>query len=127
MGVSVGVSDGYWVGVSVGTVGVNVGVTAGSQGAAVTASMSWSYSVSDVVVYDTSDFADYRFRLQHQIDETKAVGSNTYLHTPGASWRVGDFWFLNPHEIYQAQYAKYSWWWWWHWTSPEIHLFPAYV
>jgi len=37
-------------------------------------SYAWSYSISDVVVTTTSDYANNMVTIHHDIDETKNVG-----------------------------------------------------
>jgi hypothetical protein len=104
------------------TISVNIGVTAGSEGAAVTASMSWSYSASDVEVLDSSDFYVELFKLRHEINEGANVGKYTYLHRPGLCIRTLNEGFVNLDEWYRAQWANKHWYGWTHWTSPWVEL-----
>ncbi len=69
------------------TVGVSIGVSAGEGGAQVSASQSWSYTISDVVVHDQSDYSQELAKWWHDVNEGKAVGSDTYQIEPGATIR----------------------------------------
>jgi hypothetical protein len=93
------------------SVGVSVGVTAGADGASVNASISWSYTITDVPVYDQSDFSQELAKWWHNIDESKGVGSNTYMAEPGACVRVPSGhtpynYSYRMKEHYGAKYAK---------------------
>lgn len=70
------------------TAGVSVGVVMGESGAMVTASVSWSYSVSDVQVIDEGDFSQQLARWRHNVDPDKNVGKYTYIAEPGLCVRV---------------------------------------
>ena len=104
------------------SVSVNVGVSAGTSGAAVTASMGWSYSLPDVQVYDSSDFSALRFELKHEINESAAVGSSTYLHIPGASYRLSAEKLFDTEQYYRAQWANKHWYGWTHITTSWITI-----
>lgn len=67
------------------TVGVNLSV---STDGVVSAGVSWSYSVGDVVVNDRTNYGTKEFHVKHDVNETKPVGSNTYTVKPGKVVRV---------------------------------------
>lgn len=90
------------------TVTVSVGVTAGTDGAQVSASQSWSYTIPDVVVYDQSDYSQELAKWWHNVDEGKAVGSNTYQIEPGATVRVPDGNPMDWREHYGVKYGKFN-------------------
>ncbi|MEO0248155.1 MAG: hypothetical protein ABIN58_01175 [candidate division WOR-3 bacterium] len=97
---------------------IDVGVQAGQDGAAVSASMSWGYSVSDVVVQDSSNFSTELFYLQHLIDQSKTVGQYTYLHKPGLTYRLNNGELSELRQQYRAKFAKPVMYWWDTWTGP---------
>ncbi len=67
------------------TVGVNIGVN--SDGV-VSAGVSWSYSISDVIVVDSTNYGTREFSLNHELDIGKSVAKNTYTVKPGKVVRV---------------------------------------
>ncbi len=82
------------------TVGVSLSAAAGPEGPSVGFSVSWSYTVSDVRIYDLSDFSIHRAYWQHDIDKTANVAIYTYLAKPGFvvktkqnSWSFVDGWY----------------------------------
>ena len=105
------------------TVGVSIGISVGEEGAQVSASQSWSYTIPDVQVYDESDYSQELAKWIHSIAPDKAVGMDAYQIEPGATLRFPQWedgakvW----REHYGAVYAKPpSWWepgWYWHYTD----------
>ena len=94
------------------TVGVSVGVTAGEEGASVSSSLTWSYTISDVVVHDESDYDLELAKWHHDVNEGASVGSNTYQIEPGACIRVPNGNSMNWKEHYGIKYGRYYWFWW---------------
>lgn len=109
------------------TISFNVGITAGSQGAAITASMGGSYTVSDVRVQDSSDFYAERFQLKHLFNPCSDVGHFTYLHEPIFCFRCTDGWSPYIGEEFRTQWAKYDRWGWHYWTSPRVYADDMHV
>ncbi|HEX5753996.1 MAG TPA: hypothetical protein VFZ09_47880, partial [Archangium sp.] len=70
------------------SVGVSVGTSAGYDGASVNASMSWSYTTSDVMINDQGDTSQARAQWYHNVNENQNVGKATYVVKPGATMRV---------------------------------------
>ncbi|MCU0755506.1 MAG: hypothetical protein MUE46_10350 [Xanthomonadales bacterium] len=70
---------------------------------------SWSYSRSDIEIFDFSDFSRHLVKWDHSIDKTKAVGRNNVLLEPGAILRVGHG-RVRPwnslNETYQATFHR---------------------
>lgn len=77
------------IGTSTITVGLSVSVQGDRDGISpgVSLYVEWSYSTPDVIVLDQSDFSQMKAAWWHDIDETKFVGSYTYLSEPGAIFR----------------------------------------
>ncbi|WP_297073749.1 hypothetical protein [Thermococcus sp.] len=107
------------------TVGVSIGVSVGDDGAQVSASQSWSYTIPDVQVYDESDYSQELAKWVHKIAPDKAVGMATYQIEPGATLRFRE-WDVGAkvwREHYGVLYAKPpSWWeprWYWHYTGED--------
>ncbi|WP_297437744.1 hypothetical protein [Thermococcus sp.] len=73
------------------TVGVSIGVSAGEDGATISASQSWSYTIPDVFVHDQSDYSQELAKWWHDVAEDKAVGSDTYQIEPGATLRFPEY------------------------------------
>ncbi|MDV3103949.1 hypothetical protein [Thermococcus waiotapuensis] len=72
-----------------GTSTVTVSVSASvADSPEVSAGMSWSYSISDVVVHDLSSFSRELASWWHDIDEGKFVGKDSFRIQPGALIRV---------------------------------------
>lgn len=95
------------------TVGVTLGVTVSSDNSAtITVSLSWSYTVPDVIIHDRSDFNQELAKWWHDIDETKPVGSNTYMIEPGAVIRVLNNNVASRVEHYGVKYGHQVLWWW---------------
>ncbi len=92
------------------TVGVSIGVSAGEDGAQVSVSQSWSYTIPDVRVYDESDYSQELAKWRHDIAEDKAVGSNTYQIEPGATLRFPQNSLHRWKEHYGVKYGKPKWW-----------------
>gem|GEM_PF-2287602 len=90
------------------TVSVSIGVSAGEGGAQVSASHSWSYTISDVVVHDQSDYSQELAKWWHDVNEGKAVGSDTYQIEPGATIRVSNGDPMDWREHYGVRYGKYT-------------------
>ncbi|MDR0523240.1 MAG: hypothetical protein LBG62_02305 [Candidatus Methanoplasma sp.] len=71
------------------TVGVSVGASVATGGTgSISLTGSWQYSVSDVMVIDQSNFGTNSFSTWHNVDETKSVGSATYVIEPGKVTKV---------------------------------------
>jgi hypothetical protein len=106
------------------SVGVSIGVNFGDKGAAVSASDSWSYSISDVVVHDQSDYYTGLASWWHDIDQTKTVGSSSYQIKPGLIYRCGNGQMTTIRQRYQAQYGTPIGWPlpWKYWKSPVVIL-----
>ncbi len=97
------------------TVGVTIGASvSSSEGGSntVTVNLSWSYTVSDVIIHDMSDFYQELAKWWHDIDETKFVGSNTYMIEPGAVVRVPNNNIASRIEHYGVKYGHQVLWWW---------------
>lgn len=92
------------------TVGVSVGVSAGDDGAQVSASQSWSYTIPDVVVHDESDYSQELAKWWHDVAEDKAVGRDTYQIEPGATLRFPQNSLHRWKEHYGVKYGKPKWW-----------------
>jgi hypothetical protein len=69
------------VGQTTATVSLTAG--AGPTGPSVGFGVAWSYTVSDVTVYDTSDFSQHTANWHHDINEHGNPGMYTYLSRPG--------------------------------------------
>jgi hypothetical protein len=100
---------------------VTIGVSAGDKGAQVSASQSWSYTISDVVVKDQSDFSQELAKWWHDVAEDKAVGENTYMIEPGATLRFPESESREWREHYGVRYEHPPEWWepGWYWHSFE--------
>jgi hypothetical protein len=94
------------------TVSVSIGVSAGENGAQVSASQSWSYTIQDVFVHDQSDYSKELAKWWHDVDEGKAVGSDTYQIEPGATIRVPNGATMDWKEHYGVRYGKWNILWW---------------
>jgi hypothetical protein len=70
---------------TIGTSTVGVSITAGFSGLdpTLTVTLSWYYSVSDVVIRDRSDILNNRVDWWHDINENANVGSYVYYMKPG--------------------------------------------
>jgi hypothetical protein len=105
------------------SVGVSVGVTAGTDGASVSEELSWSYSISDVVVADQSDFDTELAKWRHNVNEGANVGRNTYLAEPGACVRVPQSGARSWKEHYGVKYGKPVLWWWEYTTEGWVEFY----
>lgn len=88
------------------TVGVSIGVSAGEDGAAVSASQSWSYTIPDVFVHDQSDYSQELAKWWHDVAEDKSVGSDTYQIEPGATLRFPESGSKEWREHYGIKYGR---------------------
>jgi len=68
-------------------------------------SCGYSYSGSDVTVYDTSDYSEYRIEWTHGMTFTGNPAKYTYLATPAFSVRTTQDW---PARV-QGQYSITFW------------------
>ncbi|ANF22644.1 hypothetical protein [Thermococcus piezophilus] len=109
------------------TVGVSIGVSAGEDGASISASLSWSYTLPDVVVYDQSDYYLELAKWWHNVDEGAPVGSSTYQIEPGATIRVPQGSPMDWVEHYGAKYGKKTLFWWDYTTEGyvEFHIYSG--
>jgi len=102
-----------------------IGVAAGEQGAAVTASMSRTYVVKDIEVYDESDFSLQLAKWWHNVNEQKDAGYYTCTIDPGVTIRTPPT-VAYTESFYQVQYMQPNWFWGWIipdiWKSPEIYI-----
>lgn len=94
----------------VSTVTVSIDANASQGGGSIGFGTSWTYSVSDVVVHDESDYSQNLAYWWHDIDEDQSVGQYTYKSEPGFvekttqdSWSYVDGWF-------KVQFARPNWW-----------------
>jgi len=92
------------------------------MGAQVSASRSWSYTISDVVVHDQSDYSQELERWWHDVNEGKAVGSNTYQIEPGATVRVPNGNSVDWQEHYGIKYGKFNGLWWTYTTEGLVEF-----
>ena len=99
------------------TVGLNWNVTytvsTGGVGIEYTqgCSESWTYNMQDVSVYDNSDYSLEFFSIWNDIDQDKAVGSNTYTAKPGQIIRTvktTDNGSLDLNENYGAGFCTWG-------------------
>lgn len=103
------------------TASVNVGISAGTDGAGVTASVGYSYSIQDAPVYYQGDAGQQFCKWRHNVDENKDVGSNTYSAQPGISVRVPQSDGLKIDEQYQVMWGYYFLWWWQVWCTHTVN------
>lgn len=86
------------------TVGVSLGVN--SEGV-VSAGVSWSYTVSDVIVRDSTNYGTNEFCIRHDLNKDSMVSSNTYTVKPGkvvqvscnGSNKTGDYDAIDCYEV----------------------------
>lgn len=80
------------------TASVSIGVTSGVNGATVTSSQSWSYSIPDVVVHDHSDFSTDVASWDHDITNVNSgSATNTFIAKPGATIKT-----LQSNQYYKV-------------------------
>jgi len=70
------------------TVTYNIGVEAGTEGAAVTAGISKSYTIADIDVHDQSDFSTELAKWWHDVNENTVGWDKVITIKPGAVFRV---------------------------------------
>ena len=104
------------------TVSVSIGVSAGEDGAQVSASQSWGYTISDVVVHDQSDYSQELAKWWHDVNEGKAVGSDTYQIEPGATVRVPNGNSMDWREHYGIRYGRFNGLWWTYTTEGWVEF-----
>ena len=107
------------------TVTVSLSASAGPQGPSAGYGTSWSYSVSDVVVKDLSDYSEHRAYWWHDIDEKKDVGKYTYQSKPGFVVKTKQDHLSLVNAWYEVQWAQPPWWPWLDWKplkSDVIYL-----
>ncbi len=114
-------------GINTVTVGLSVSIQGDRDGVSpgVTLSVSWSYSIPDVVVHDQSDFSLMKAAWWHDINEAAYVGSNTYLAQPGAIIRLPEHGTYSWYTETIGQWAhKVCTWIFCHW---ELSGYYGYV
>ncbi len=106
------------------TVSVSIGVVAGEQGAAVTASQTWSYSIPDVAVHDHSDFSTDIAHWEHEItNENSGSAKNTYTGKPGAVVRTAQSnQYYKVYTRHDVRYRDPGFIWDDVWTAPWINF-----
>ena len=70
------------------TIGFNIGVEAGTSGAAVTAGISVSYTISDINVHDETDFSKQQAKWWHDTNEGTIGWDKVITIKPAAVFRV---------------------------------------
>ncbi|NIQ07859.1 MAG: hypothetical protein GWO20_19715 [Candidatus Korarchaeota archaeon] len=93
------------------TTTVRLSAEAGPSGPSAGYSTSWSYSISDVVVKDRSDFAENRAYWIHDLEKNTYVAKNTYLSKPGFVVEAEEYYSSLVDAWYDVQFRKPRWWW----------------
>jgi len=70
------------------TVTYNIGIEAGTNGAAVTAGISQSYTITDINVHDQSDFSKELAKWWHDVNEDTVGWDKVTTLKPGVVFRV---------------------------------------
>jgi hypothetical protein len=88
------------------TYSVTLGTTAGTNGAAVTASQTWSYPIQDITVEDSSSWSDERFQVRHHYATDCNLSNWTSLLKPGLNIR-----YPQPYgSLILEDHWRCQWW-----------------
>lgn len=102
------------------SVGITVGVYGGQGGVGVTATLSWSYIIPDVIIHDQSDYSLELAKWWHDIPEDKWAGENVYQIEPGSVVRIIQGKSTSWLEHYGVKYGHlvdYGYFWMWKFTN----------
>ena len=83
---------------------VNIALNAGFD-VSVAAGLSWTYSISDVVVYNYSDIAIKKLDIRHNVDESKDVGTTTFFAEPGKIVKLNAGNTYTSTDTYKSQFC----------------------
>lgn len=67
--------------------------------------MSWSYSISDIEVYNRTSVHNNVLDIDHDINESKNVGKTTCTVEPGKLVRVDEGAGYHSTDTYKAQFC----------------------
>jgi hypothetical protein len=91
------------------TVGVSVGVTYGEYGATVTSYTTWSYSISDLVIQDTSNFGTQVACWTHDLDRDTDVAKYTFTGELGSTDRAPEAGKYGISDGYHVTWTRWHW------------------
>jgi len=102
---------------------VAIGVTVNTEGVAtVTGNYAWSYTVSNVKVYDYGVMGENLAWWYHDIDKTKAVGSATYTTYPGVTIQTVQGTDLTQNNHFKVHWAHTNTWWWDQYYTDDFYI-----
>ncbi|AIZ56272.1 hypothetical protein Mpt1_c03780 [Candidatus Methanoplasma termitum] len=84
--------------------GVSLGM--GIINASASYSTSWSYSISDVVLHNSSKIATNEVNFWHDVSENRAVGSSTYYVEPCITVKVPKGTPYQHVDVHKVQFCK---------------------
>ena len=87
------------------TAEVSLELSRGTDGVSITRGLTWSYSISDVVVMNHSSVHQNILDIDHNIDESKNVGHCTYTVEPGKVIRLNEGESYHGEDSYKSQFC----------------------